>query len=336
MPGTNRRRGSTIVVAMLAVALTVSACGSKAGKSSGDAGSGKYPSKPLTLIVQADAGGTSDLVARTAAGLMEKSLGESIVVENRPGAAGSTAMNYVAKQPADGYTVGYLPVEVSYLAKAGYPSVDPENYTYIGQTNQVAAALAVRADSDLKTLDDFIKAAKAKPGSMSVGNSGPGSIWHIATGAIEQDAHVKLNPVPFDGGAPAVAALMGGKIDAVTVGTSEVLSNVKSGDLRVLAVLSDERAAQLPKVQTAAQQGHDIQVLAWGGLGVPKGTPQPVVDKLSAALQKAVASPEFKSKLAKTGNDPVWRGPDQFQKFVLSESARYQSIVQDLDLPTDD
>lgn len=320
----------------LALAVSIASCGSKAGQSADESGAGSYPSKPITLIVQAEAGGTSDLVARTAAGLMEKTLDTSIVVENRPGAAGSTAMNYVAKQPADGYTLGYLPVEVSYLGKAGYPSIDPKNYTYIGQTNQVASTLAVRADSKWKTVDDFVAAAKADPGSLSVGNSGPGSIWHIATGAIEKEAGVDLNPVPFDGGAPAVGALVGGKIDAVTVGTSEVLSNVKSGKLRALAVLSDDRATQLPKVPTAAQQGHDIQVLAWGGFGAPKGTPPKVIDTLAAALKKAVASKDFKSKLANTGNDPVWRGPKEFKTFVLNESDQYQSIVQDLDLPKND
>jgi len=179
---------------LVALALAVAACGPSVSGSGG--GTEDYPSEDIRLIVQAEAGGTSDLTARTAAGIAEKKLGTNIVVENRPGAAGSIAMKQVASAQPDGYTLGYLPVEVSMLQYLGY-DVKPSDYAMIAQGVQVPATLTVRADSPYETMEDFVRAAKEQPNQMSVGNSGPGSIWHAATGAVEQEAGVELDERGF-------------------------------------------------------------------------------------------------------------------------------------------
>jgi tripartite-type tricarboxylate transporter receptor subunit TctC len=306
-------------------------CGAEGGGAGGDgAGSASFPKKEITLIVQAKPGGTSDLVARTIARDVEKRLGQKIVVQNKPGASGSIAMNFVAGQRPDGYTIGYLPVEVAMLQYLGYQNVKPDRFALISGAISVPAVLTVPADSPYKTLQDFLTAAKQRPGELSVGNSGPGSIWHAATGAIEQTGGVKLRPVPFDGGAPAVVALLGDKIDAVSVGASEVLSGVTSGKLRALAVLGDERSPELPDVPTAKEAGLDAVVTGWGGFGAPKGTPQPVVDKLAGAIQAAVNSASFKQAMSKQAIDVNYRDPQAFTAFATQQSRQFAQIVPKL------
>lgn len=313
-----------------AVMLGVVGC-SGSGNSQSGSNANDYPQKNINLIVQAAAGGTSDLTARTAAKIAEKKLGTNIVVQNRPGAAGSIAMRYVASQPPDGYTIGYLPVEVSMLQYLGY-QVKPKDFALINQTNSVPATLTVQANSPYKSYEDFMSAAKKKSGKLSVGNSGPGSIWQAATVAMEQEANVKLKPVPFDGGAPAVAALVGGKIDAVSVAVAEVLSNVKGGKLRVLAVLADKRNPQLPDVPTAKELGHDVQILSWGGFGAPSGTPGQIIDKLNKAFESTVKSDKFRKTLKNSGIDPTYKGPEAFTQFVQSQSKKFSKIVPDMEV----
>lgn len=306
---------------MAAVMSTAVGCGGADPEGSQD-----YPREDIQLIVQAKAGGTSDLVARTVATALEPKLGQKIVVENRPGASGSIAMSYVAGQRPDGYTIGYLPVEVSMLQHLGY-EVKPDQFAMIAGAISLPAVLTVPADSPYQTLEDFLAAAKARPGELTVGNAGPGSIWHAATGAVEQAGGVRLRPVPFDGGAPAVTALLGKKIDAVSVGASEVLSGVKAGDLRALAVLADKRNPQLPEVPTAKEAGLDAVMSAWGGFGAPAGTPQPVVDRLTAEIKTVVTSVEFTDAMAKQGVETVYRDPQAFTAFAAEQSEVFGQIV---------
>ncbi|MEA2247987.1 MAG: putative tricarboxylic transport rane protein [Solirubrobacteraceae bacterium] len=312
------------------MAAVAAGCGAdeKSGGGGGGGAAANFPNKELHLIVQAKPGGTSDLVARTVAKDVEKQLGQKIVVENKPGASGSIAMNFVASQRPDGYTIGYLPVEMTMLQYLGYENVKPERYSLIAQANSVPSVLTVNADSPHKTLDDFIQAAKKK--QFSVGNSGPGSIWHAATGAVEQAAGVKLRPVPFDGGAPAVVALLGNKIDATTVGVPEILSGVKSGKLRALAVLADERNVQLPDVPTAKEAGLDTVITAWGGFGAPKGTPQPVVDKLATAFKAAISKPSFQQAMKNQGVQALYRDPEAFTTYANEQSQQFSQIVPKL------
>jgi tripartite-type tricarboxylate transporter receptor subunit TctC len=316
--------------AAAAVLVLVAGCGAeeKAGGGGASGAAAKYPTKEITLIVQAKPGGTSDLVARTVAKDVEKTLGQKIVVQNKPGASGSLAMNYVASQKPDGYTIGYLPVEMAMLQYLGYENVKPERFALIAQANSVPAAITVNADSPYKTLQEFLAAAKSK--QFSVGNSGPGSIWHAASGAVAETAGVTFRPVPFDGGAPAVVALLGGKIDAASVGIPEILSGVKSGKLRALAVLADERNKQLPDVPTAKEAGTDTVITAWGGFGAPQGTPQPVVDKLAAAFKTAISSPAFKQAMESQGVQALYRDPEAFTTFADEQSQQFSQIVPKL------
>jgi tripartite-type tricarboxylate transporter receptor subunit TctC len=333
--GTRRYSALVGVLLLTGIVLLTAACGGSGASGSDEGnsggGSGDYPNKDIRLIVQAAAGGTSDLVARTAAGIAEKELGTNIVVENRPGAAGSIAMKFVASQPPDGYTIGYLPVEVAMLEYLGY-DVSPKDFALISQLNSGSTTLTVRANSPYESFEDFIAAAKERPGKLTVGNSGPGSIYHVATGAIEQETGVDLTPVPFDGGAPAAAALIAGDVDATTVSVGEVLPGVKAGDLRVLAVLSEERSPILEDVPTAKDLGYDISVDIWGGVGAPADAPPEVVDTLSKAFRTAVESEKFAKTLENTGNQPTYKGPKEFTEYVNQQSEQFSRIIPELEI----
>jgi tripartite-type tricarboxylate transporter receptor subunit TctC len=318
------RRVTTTVLGTALVVLAASCAGDRtADTADGD----DYPSKDLHLIVQAAAGGASDMTARALAKEMETALGRSIVVENRPGASGSTAMKYVASQSPDGYTIGYLPVEVSMLGHRGY-EVKPEAYTLLGQVVNVPAVIVVPANSPHKSLDDLLAAAKSRPGQVSVSNSGPGSIWEAATTLLGKAAQATFKPVPFDGGAPAVAAAAGGKVDAAMAGASEVAPHVKDGRVRALAILAAERSPQLPDVATAAQLGHDVAVGGWGGIGAPASLPDATRQKLVEAVKKAAESESFTGTISDAGAFPTYKNPEEFTTFAKSEYERFGTVLK--------
>lgn len=226
-----------------AMSLTLVACGgSKTPAASGSASSGGSSSaetvdfpgnKQVSLIVPYSAGGASDTVARIYASELEQSLGTSIVVSNVTGASGAIGLEQVRNSNPDGYTIAYMPVESTMLKALGFTDLSTDDFRFIGRAMTIPAAVTVRADAPWDTFEDFVNYAKEHPGEIQVGNSGTGSIWHIAAASIEKECGVQFTHVPFDGAAPAVAALLGGNIQAVTVSPSEVKNNVDSGDFKV-------------------------------------------------------------------------------------------------------
>lgn len=249
-----------------------------------------FPQREVTIVVPFNAGGASDMTARIIAKGMEKELGKPVMVANKSGGSGGVGMSFVAGSAPEGYTMSYIPVELVMHKALKLSDLTPETFDYVGQTTLVPAAVTVPADAPYNNIKDFIAYAKANPGKVRVGNSGTGSIWHIAASAIEQKADVDFNHIPFDGAAPAVTALMGKHIEAVTVNSGEVKSGVDAGKLKILAVLTDERDPAFPDVPTLKESGIDISLSGWGGFAVPKGTPANVRTILSDALQKAAST----------------------------------------------
>ncbi|MEE6282916.1 tripartite tricarboxylate transporter substrate binding protein [Georgenia sp. MJ170] len=300
--------------------LTLVACSSDGGETA------EYPSDDITLVVPYDAGGASDLAARTLAGEMEESLGVSVIVENRSGGAGSVGLAAVADADPDGFTLGYMPVEVVMLGQQGYDT-DPADYDFLGQIVSVPATIAVAADSPYETLEDLVAAATENPDTLTVSNSGAGSIWHAATTALNEATGAVLRPVPFDGGAPAVSAAIGGQVDAVIAGVSETSQAHADGRLRVLGVLADEPAEALPDVETAQAQGIDVAIGGWGLLGAPAGLPDDVIETLGAAVEEAVASQTYVDVISSAGNIALWSNPADAQDFVTAETERFTAIL---------
>lgn len=310
--------------AALAITALTAGCADRGGVSE-DAS--EFPSQDITLVVPYDAGGASDLAARTLAAQMEEGLGQSIVVENRSGGAGSVGLENLAGRAADGYTIGYLPVETVMLGHQGY-DVDPGDYDLIGQMVSVPATIAVPEDSPHETLDDLVEAARSEPGSISVANSGAGSIWEAATTELGEATDTEFQPVPFDGGAPAVTAAVGGQVDAVVAGISETAPAHADDQLRVLAVFDAEPTESLPGVETAAEQGVDIVIGGWGGIGAPTGLSDEVRSTLEEAFAQAADSEEFRTIITDSGNIPVNVHSDEFAEFVDQEHARFAELLE--------
>ncbi|MFI5490734.1 tripartite tricarboxylate transporter substrate binding protein [Micromonospora echinaurantiaca] len=302
----------------------MTACANRGGE---ETSSANYPEKDLTLVVHAGAGGGSDLTARTLAKEMESDLGKSIVVENRTGGGGRVGLTYLKDRPADGYSIGFIPVEVSMLGHQG-ADIKPDQYTILGQVMNAPATLSVPANSPYKTFDEFIAAAKAAPGTITVSNSGAGAIWEAATLALGDAAGVTFKPVPYDGGAPAVAAGVSGEVNAVMAGVSESGAAAKDGRLRILAVMAPERVTALPDVPTAKELGVDLVVGGWGLMGAPANLPSEVKQRLADAVKKAASSQTFKDVMTKAGNTPMATSPDEAAAFAQSEFDRFGEIYK--------
>lgn len=323
-----------------AMSLTLVACGgSKTPAASGSASSGGSSSaetvdfpgnKQVSLIVPYSAGGASDTVARIYASELEQSLGTSIVVSNVTGASGAIGLEQVRNSNPDGYTIAYMPVESTMLKALGFTDLSTDDFRFIGRAMTIPAAVTVRADAPWDTFEDFVNYAKEHPGEIQVGNSGTGSIWHIAAASIEKECGVQFTHVPFDGAAPAVAALLGGNIQAVTVSPSEVKNNVDSGDFKVLCVLGESRSSVVPDVPTAQELGIDITIQGWGGFAVPKDTPQAIVDILEEASEVAINSDSVKQTLADRGYEHAYLSGADMDAKAAEELAYYSELIPEL------
>ena len=323
-----------------AMSLTLVACGgSKTPAASGSASSGGSSSaetvdfpgnKQVSLIVPYSAGGASDTVARIYASELEQSLGTSIVVSNVTGASGAIGLEQVRNSNPDGYTIAYMPVESTMLKALGFTDLSTDDFRFIGRARTIPAAVTVRADAPWDTFEDFVNYAKEHPGEIQVGNSGTGSIWHIAAASIEKECGVQFTHVPFDGAAPAVAALLGGNIQAVTVSPSEVKNNVDSGDFKVLCVLGESRSSVVPDVPTAQELGIDITIQGWGGFAVPKDTPQAIVDILEEASEVAINSDSVKQTLADRGYEHAYLNGADMDAKAAEELAYYSELIPEL------
>lgn len=315
----------TMAALVAAACVTVTGCANRGGAATES--SDAFPSKDLTLVVHAAAGGGSDLTARTLAKEMEADLGKPIVVENRVGGSGRVGLGYLKERPADGYTIGFIPVEVAMLGHQG-ADIKPDQYTILAQVMNAPATLSVPADSPYKTLDDLVAAAKSAPGTVTVSNSGAGAIWEAATLALGDSAGVQFKPVPYDGGAPAVAAGVSGEVDAVVAGVSETSAAAKDERLRILTVMAPERVASLPDVPTAAELGQDLTIGGWGLMGAPAGLPEEVSTRLAGAVNKAASSQGFKDVMTKAGNTPMATSPTEATAFAGQEYERFGKIYQ--------
>lgn len=286
-----------------------------------------FPSRQITIICQANPGGSSDLNCRTIAPGMESVLGVPVTVENRAGAGGGIGISYAAASKPDGYTIAHLPLDIAQLKPAGNAEVTPEDFRFLARVAHHPASIAVKADSPIKTFDEFVAACKANPGKITVGNSGTGAVWHLAASQFEQAAGVTVNHIPFEGAAPSITALMGGHIDAICASAAEVRSQVQSGDLRLLAVFSDERFELFPEVPTAKEYGIDVNVLCWLAFGVPKDTPDDVFNILLDAMRTSWNGATYQAMLASNGYTPGWMEPAEIQAYAMEEYEVYRKLI---------
>ncbi len=298
--------------------------GTATGGASGTAAAG-FPTKDLNLIVQAAAGGGSDLASRALASAMEPILGKSIIVENRPGASGSTAMLYVKGRPADGYTIGFGPVEIAMLGSRNF-DIKPSDFDLLGQIMLGPGVLSVPASSPYTTLQEFVAAAKTK--QVTVANSGAGSIWEMLGASLAAETGAQVKPVPFDGGAPAVTAVLSSQVDAAASGVNEVKQHLADQKLKVLAIFHSERHPEMKNVPTATEQGFPIEIGGWGGIYAPKGLPGGVKTLWEQTIKKAVETPSYRDIITKSGNLVVYKSAADFTAFAQSEFDRFAKLLK--------
>src|SRR5262245_29218503 len=252
-----------------------------------------YPERPITFICPWPAGGTADVTMRALCTVVQKQLGQPIIVDNRAGASGMLGLKALSMAKPDGYTIGQIPISVTRFSQLGTVQLDPfKDLTYIARTSGQTFGLAVRADSPWKTLKDFVAAAKAAPGKLTYASAGVGGATHVGMEEFALVAGIQLNHIPYKGGAPALQDLLGGQVDALA-DSSSWAPHVKSGKLRLLATWGEKRTQDFPDVPTLREAGFDVVVDAPNGIGAPKGLDPAIERKLREAFKLAAASPEF-------------------------------------------
>ncbi len=287
----------------------------------------KFPSRQITVLCQASAGGSSDLNCRTIAPGMESVLGVPVVVENKPGAGGGIALTYAANAPADGYLVAHLPLDIAQVKAAGNGDVTPADFRFLARVFYHPAAIVVKPDSPYQTIEEFVAAAKANPGKITVGNSGTGAVWHLGAVMFEKAAGVEFNHIPFEGASPSITAVMGGHVDAIVASAAEVASQVQSGDLKLLCVMADEPFGLFPEVPTAKSRGYEVSVPCWCAFGVAKDTPDDVFNTLLEALRSSFNTETYQNMLKTKGYQGAWLEGEAMDKFAMEEYELYSVLI---------
>ncbi|MFL9669825.1 tripartite tricarboxylate transporter substrate binding protein [Variovorax sp. AB1(2024)] len=289
-----------------------------------------YPNHTVELVVPYQPGGGTDALARAFADASRKHMSESIVIVNRPGAGGAIGWNEVIHSRPDGYKLAVLTVELLTLPHLGLAKFNYDDFQPIAQLNADPAAITVKADSPYNTIEEFLAAAKKKPGELGVGNSGTGSIWHLAASALEDKTGARFNHIPFQGAGPAVLALLGGHVDAVAVSPAEVSTYVQAGKLKMLMVMADKRLAAFDKVPTAKERGIDISIGTWRGLGAPKNTPPEVMAKLRDIAAKTAKEPLLREVMDKQNLGYAYTDGAAFKETLAKDNEYFKALITKL------
>ena len=292
-----------------------------------------WPARPITMIVPFPPGGLADLVARPVAEAMSRELGQPVIIENKAGAGGGIGMGLAARAKPDGYTVlmalsslTVLPEADAVLGRA--PMFALADLRPIARFTADPTVLAVRADSPWKTVQEFVDSVKARPGVINYGSSGTYGTMHVPMEILSQSAGLKMTHVPFTGAGPAVVALLGGQIDAVSSGPATVLQQVKAGKLRVLAHWGSGPLGALPDVPSLKDAGYNAEYAQWSGLFIPRDTPEPIAQRLRAAARAAAQDGKVKEVILNAGSPVLFQDAGDFEKYVQADAARMATVVR--------
>ena len=293
-----------------------------------------WPTKPVKLIVTYPPGGSSDLMSRVYGAKLAELWGQQVVIESKPGAAGSIGMDFAAKQPNDGYTfvVGNLgPVAVNpLLSKVPY-SIE-KDFVAVSMISTGPNVLVVRTDSQFKSLAEIIDYAKKNPGKLNYGTSGPGSVSHLSSEMLKNGQKVEAVEVAYKGGVLAIQDLLGGQINFIFSDSLPAMAHIRSGKLRALCVTGTQRYELLPEPPTCQASAPGLVAVNWWGVLMPAGTPRPIVDKLNADTVKALADPDVKKRFADLGVEAVSSTPAEFAAFIRDEMAKYAKLIKEANI----
>jgi len=293
-----------------------------------------FPERDITLVVPWAAGGGTDTLARTLVKNGKKYFGVNINVVNRVGGTGVVGMDSVVKARADGYTVGVITFNLSTYRLLAQSDLSYRDFDLIALLNRSQAGLSVKADSQFKTLKDLVEYAKANPGVVTVGHSGPAGAWHLAAAAIAHNHGLKFTFVPFDGAAPTRTALVGGHISVCASGMDEVLQFYQTKQVRILAANSPTRHPAFPDVPTMAEAGFPIEnpIFDWRGLGAPKGIPPDVLKVLREGFKNATEDPDYIALMDKLALPRTYLDYDKFEEFLIGMEKSLEPTLEQIGL----
>jgi tripartite-type tricarboxylate transporter receptor subunit TctC len=297
-----------------------------------------YPNKPVKLIVTYPPGGSSDLMARIVAQKLTDLWAQPVVVESKPGAAGSIGMDYAKREPPDGYSfvIGNLgPVTVNpLLSKVPYDS--ERDFAPVSLTATGPNILVVNPNTPVKTLGELVEYSRANPGKVNFGSSGPGSVAHLSGEMFKNLAKLDITHIAYKGGILSVQDLVAGHVQMVFSDALPAMQFIKSGRLRALCVTGSERSPFVPDIPTCAESGMPgLVAINWWGVLMPAGTPKPIVQKFHADIVKVMKDADLKERFAQLGVDAVSSTPEEFAAFMRTEAVKYAKLIKDANIKVD-
>ncbi len=292
-----------------------------------------WPDKPITMVVPFPPGGVADTVARPVAEALARELKQPVIVENRAGAGGALGIAHASRAAADGYSVLLSLSSISILPEADKlfdrkPAFTTNQFKPIARFTADPTVFVVRAEAPWKTLAEFIADAKAKPAAFNYGSSGNYGTMHVPMEMLKASAGFRMTHIPYTGAGPAVAALLGGQVDAIASGPSTVAQHIKAGKLRALAHWGDRPLASLPDVPSLAQLGHSARFAQWSGLFVPAGVPDDIVQRLRTAARKVAADAQVVQTIARAGSPVEYLDAPEFQAYWDADAVAMSAAVR--------
>ncbi|HEV7803316.1 MAG TPA: tripartite tricarboxylate transporter substrate binding protein [Burkholderiales bacterium] len=293
-----------------------------------------YPAKPIRLVVPYTPGASNDTLSRATAQSMAPLLGQSVVIDNRPGAGGMIGAEAVARAEPDGYTI--LNVQASFATNVAIRSKMPydvfKDFAYIGMMTKSPMIVVVHPSLPVKTMKELVALARKRPGELNYGSSGTGGSNHLATELFAKAANIKIVHVPYKSIGLAITDLLGGNVQLVITSLPSALVQVKAGRIKALGVASAQRSSFAPDVPTVTEAGVPYVSELWWGLAAPARTPPEIVNRLSETLRKAMQTPQLKEQYAREGGEPLPMAPQEFAKYVFAEVNRWRQVVKDAGL----
>ncbi len=296
---------------------------------SGAARAADYPTRPVKWVVPYPPAGTTDVLARIVAQWLTEHMGQSFVIENKPGAGNNLGVEYVVNAPPDGYTM-LLVNPANGINATLYKSL---NFNFIRDIAPVAGivrtpnVMEVSPKLPVKTVAEFIAYCKANPGKINMASSGSGTSVHLSGELFKSMTGCNMLHVPYKGAGPALTDLMGGQVDVIFDNLPSSVGHIKGGRIRALGVTSQDREPSMPDLPTVGETVPGYEATAWFGIGMPKGTPKDIIDKVNAEVNRALADPKMKERLAELGGKPIPGTPADFGKTIAAETAKWEKVV---------
>ena len=288
-----------------------------------------WPTKPVTWVVPYPPAGTTDVLARIVAQWLTEKMGQTFVIENKPGAGNNLGVQYVVNAPPDGYTM-LLVNPANGINATLYKNLP---FNFIRDIAPVAGlvrtpnVMEVTPSLPVKTVAEFIAYCKANPGKLNMASSGSGTSVHLSGELFKTMTGCDMVHVPYKGAGPALIDLIGGQVQVIFDNLPSSVGHIKSGKLRALAVTSEQREPSMPQLPTVAETVPGYEATAWFGIGMPKGTPRDIIDKVNAEVNRALADPKMRERLAELGGRPIPGTPDDFGKVIAAETAKWEKVV---------